>query len=448
MTRKLTLLPLLTAIAAAPSVAWAADGASGGTIVGGAVLIAAVCAVLVALPKTRKIGVSLAALFGIVVAGYLTVQHNSPDASVCNISSTFNCDIVNRSRFSEIGGVSIALIGVAYYAVMAWLGLRHASGGAPKAPAVMTALSVVAVAYDVFLFYASSTLGAYCPLCMVSWGLNVLLLIGSALLWRGVEQPSGAGLAEGLKAEFGSVAVVGLLTLVVGGMASKSGPPTGGPVGGAGAGSVEELASYYEQAAGRIELDGTEPAIGPADARFTIVEWADYECPHCALMADELKKVLADNKDVRILFKHYPISGMCNSFVEREGHKFACNAAAAAECARLQGKFWELNAQMFKNQEFLGKEDIRFMGQQLQLDMPAFEACMADASTAEAVKQDIAAGGVAGVEGTPSVYVKGLLPDQWVRVSGGRDAMNALFQAVRDGKTLLPARPHPTDHDH
>jgi protein-disulfide isomerase/uncharacterized membrane protein len=443
MSPKLKLLPLLLV----PFPALAADGGSGTLVVGGAAVAVVILAALVAMPATRKVGASAAALFGILVAGYLTVQHNSPSASVCNISGTFNCDLVNRSSYSEVGGVSIALFGVAFYAVMAWLGIRHASGGAIKAPAVMTALSAIAVVYDIYLAWASSQLGAWCPLCMVSWAVNVVLLGASVLLWRAMGRPSLNGVFQGLSAEAGGVAVVGLLTLVAGGVASR-GDSSPAISAGAAAGSVEELSAYYEQTTGRIELDGTEPAIGPADARFTIVEWADYECPHCAMMADELKKVLADNPDVRILFKHYPISGACNQFVQGERHQFACNAAAAAECARLQGKFWELNAQMFKNQEFLGKEDIRFMAQQLQLDMPAFEACMAEPATAEAVRQDVTAGGVAGVEGTPSVFVNGLFPDQWVRVNGGREAINGLLSAARAGKTLPAPKPHPEHEGH
>lgn len=443
MSRKLTPLPLLLA----PFPAFAADGA-GGAVVGGAAFIALVLAGLALVEKTRRVGIVGAALFGILLSGYLAVQHNSVDASVCNISGTYNCDVVNRSEYSEVAGIPIALFGMAFYAVMAWLGLRNTAGGAPKAPAVMSLLAGLGVVYDLYLLWASTQLGAYCPLCMVTWGLNVVLLVGAGLLWRATEAPSGAGLVDGLKAELGSVVVVGVATLIVGHMASRDGGGKPSLAGG-GADSPEALVQWLELPAGRVELDGTEPAMGPADARFVMVEWADYECPHCALMADELKKVLADNSDVRLYFKHYPISNLCNQFVQREGHKFACNAAAAAECARLQGKFWELNAQMFRNQEFLSKEDIRFMSNQIGIEPTSFEACMADASTAEAVKQDISAGGVAGVEGTPSIFVKGLYDDgSWVRISGGRDQINAVLAAARTGVKFPPAQPHPTDHAH
>jgi hypothetical protein len=49
---------------------------------------------------------------------------------------------------------------------------------------------------------------------------------------------------------------------------------------------------------GRIELDGTEPVIGPADAKFVMVEWADFECPYCAVMSEEMKKILADAANI------------------------------------------------------------------------------------------------------------------------------------------------------
>jgi protein-disulfide isomerase len=247
-----------------------------------------------------------------------------------------------------------------------------------------------------------------------------------------------------VQTEFWSVAIVGLLTLVAGSVASHDGAKGSAAAGGASAGGVEDLSQHYEAVTGRIELDGTEPVIGPADAKFVMVEWADFECPYCAVMSEELKKILAENPDVKLYFKHYPISEKCNSFVEGERHKDACNAAAASECARLQGRFWELSRQMFKNQEFLGKEDIRFMAEQQQMDMTAFEACMADASTSEAIRQDVAAGGVAGVEGTPSIFVKGVYGDGYVRFSTmDKDAINAVLAAARAGQTLPAPRPHP-----
>ncbi len=441
MARRLT--PLLLLLAPAP--AWAAGGASATTIIGSVAVLVVACAILIAVK--RPWGLAAAALLGVAISGYLAHQHDlAAGASACNQSETWNCDAVNRSVYSELFGLPIALFGMAFYVAMAWLALRNTLEKAERAPAVMTVLAAFAVVIDVFLAWASSQVGAWCALCVASWVLNALLLVGSYLLWHAQRQPLGSSLLNGLKGEAWSVAVVGLLTLVIGRVTLASGPDAGGAAPGAPASlSVDDLGQFYEQARGTVALDGTEPVYGETNAVYTLVEWADFECPHCAEMAIELKAVVDTNKDVRLVFKNYPISEKCNQFVEGERHLDACNAAAAGECARLQGRFWELNHEMFKNQGFLGKEDIRFMVKQLALDMTVFEACMADPSTAESVRQDVAAGGTAGIQGTPSIFLRGAFGDQWVRVTGGIDAMNAIFKVARTG-AALPAPKPPTDH--
>lgn len=433
MSRK---LPLLLVLLAAPLPAFAA-GDSANLVIGGSALITLVCAALVV--AKRPIGLAASAVFGILVAGYLTVQHSGNAESLCNINSTFNCDVVNRSSYSALfdGKLPVALLGVGYFAAMAWLAVRHAMGSAEKAPAVMTLLAAAGLAFDGYLAWASMQLGAICPMCAVTWTLNLILLVGSLLQWRSLSPQ--AAIAESVSAEIGGVAVVGLIAIVGGGL-------VGGGSGSQAAMSAaleEDLSIAYEQVTGTIETDGTEPVKGPADAKFTMVEWADFECPHCAAMFEEMEKLLADNKDVRLMYKHYPISGICNQFVEGERHKFACNAAAASECARLQGKFWDVARPMFKNQQFLGKEDIRFMVEKAGVDTTAFETCMQDPSTSEAVKQDVAAGGKANINGTPSIFVKGLFPDKWVKLTlvGGREGIEKVLAAARAGTPLPPPRP-------
>ena len=90
-----------------------------------------------------------------------------------------------------------------------------------------------------------------------------------------------------------------------------------------------------------VPLDGSEPVYGNPDAKYTVVEFADFECPYCGMVAPELKKIVDENPDVKLLFKHYPLSNVCNLNVAREGHANACAAAIASDCAGKQGKFWE-----------------------------------------------------------------------------------------------------------
>ena len=98
---------------------------------------------------------------------------------------------------------------------------------------------------------------------------------------------------------------------------------------------------------------------------------------------------------------------------------------------------------MFKNQEYLGKDDLRFMIQQSGLDTVAFEACMADPATEAAVREDVEAGGLAQINGTPSIFLKGPFGDQWVKINGGREEIEAILVAARSGQTL-PTPPPPS----
>ena len=424
------------------SAAHAADGSSSGApVLGGLTLLVLACAALVAV--RRAWGLFASAVSGLGIASYLVVQHHAAKAGVgdsaCNINAALSCDKVNTSDWSEIGGTPIALLGAGYFAAMAFLAFQHTRGKANGVTGLLTALAGVAVAYDVFLAWASSQIGALCVMCAATWALNVILLVGSVLEARKEEGGITAAMTRGVGAYGMNAAIVGLAMILVGNVtfkASASKPAAGGAAGG-----ESELAGLYEQASGRIEFDGTEPVRGPADARFTLVEWADFECPHCALMVTELEGVLADNPDVKLLFKHYPISGLCNANVDGVRHENACSAAAAADCAGKQNAFYELSHKMFKNQEYLAPDDIRFLAKELQLDMPSFEACWADPATMDGVRSDVTGGNAAGVTGTPAVYLRGAFGDQWVRLKGGRAEITALLAAARSGKPLPAPAP-------
>ena len=103
-----------------------------------------------------------------------------------------------------------------------------------------------------------------------------------------------------------------------------------------------------------------------------------------------------------------------------EGHANACLAATATDCALKQGKFWEMNSIVFKNQNYLSRKDIEFMAEaQVQLEMTQFKACLDDASMLKGIQSDIQAAETVGVTGTPSVYIKGIAnTEKWYKLTG------------------------------
>ncbi len=196
------------------------------------------------------------------------------------------------------------------------------------------------------------------------------------------------------------------------------------------------LRKLYSRPAGSLEIDGTEPILGSPSAPYTLVEFADFECPYCGLVFPQLHEIVDANSDLQLKFKHYPLSPICNESIGRDMHPLACGAAASAECARPQGKFWELSDLMFKNQQFLKPEEVSFMAKQAGLDLAAFSACVTDTRAMEAVKADIAHAEAVGITGTPSLFLKGVVGDGWVKVEGGPDEVALLLEAARKGVEL------------
>ena len=404
-----------------------------------------------------RVGAAVAGLCGLLVSLYLGGQHlPSAAPSQCNVSDLLNCDVVNRSAYSELFGVPIAYLGSAFYGGLVALGFlarrtaeRYAAGGS-----LVLAGGVVAVFYSLFLAWASAQLGAYCLFCISLYGINALILV-AGILWarqaRGSDAPGivAAVMGSGGDRSLSTLGGTGLLVLIAA-MAwySAQGPATAASAGGAaGPATPESLAALFEAAGGPIGLDGTEPISGDPNAPYLVVEWADFQCPYCAAVAPELHDLVEREPAVQIRFKHYPISEECNRFVDGQRHADSCRAATAMECARHQGRAWELNRLMFKNNSNLDEAGIKFMAGQVGVDPVVFAECLADPKSVDAIREDVEAAGLAHVEGTPSIFLRGLNGDEWVRVIGGAQELATLVAAHKAG-TAMPATPAPAKHDH
>ena len=148
-----------------------------------------------------------------------------------------------------------------------------------------------------------------------------------------------------------------------------------------------------------IDLAGS-PSMGPASAPLVIVEFADFECPHCGAAMPILHQVidLPEFKGkVHFVFKEFPLTG----------HEHAEPAARAALAAQLQGKFWEMHDQLFTHQEQLNPPDIEGYARKLQLDIEKFKTDWASQPIKDKVNADRDLGVKIGVAGTPAIFVNG-----------------------------------------
>jgi len=141
------------------------------------------------------------------------------------------------------------------------------------------------------------------------------------------------------------------------------------------------------------------PAMGPADARITMVEFSDFQCPYCSRATAQINATLkAYPNDVRLIFKQYPLA---------ELHPAAALSAAAALAAHAQGKFWPMHDVMFANRSRLSRPSILAWAKEIGLDMQRFTADLDSEAIRKAVVRDVADGDKAGVEGTPTVFLNG-----------------------------------------
>lgn len=150
----------------------------------------------------------------------------------------------------------------------------------------------------------------------------------------------------------------------------------------------------------RAKIEGTDAASwGPADAKVTIVEFSDFQCPYCTRAAqavDQLKEQYK-GKSVRVIFRHFPLSF----------HKDAHLTAQASLAAKDQGKFWEFHDLVFKNQQALARPDLEKYAQEAGLDMAKFKAALDSGKYKAAVDADMALGGQVYVQGTPTMFING-----------------------------------------
>jgi len=113
-----------------------------------------------------------------------------------------------------------------------------------------------------------------------------------------------------------------------------------------------------------LPIRPTDHVLGPGDASYTLVEYGDYECPDCGrlfLILRGLQKDFAAR--LRVVFRHYPLSGI---------HHHAQEAAEAAEAAAAQGKFWEMHALLFERQKALQTRDLIGYAGEMNLDVERF----------------------------------------------------------------------------
>jgi len=150
---------------------------------------------------------------------------------------------------------------------------------------------------------------------------------------------------------------------------------------------------------------------GSEAAKLVLIEYSDFQCPYCGrsfqTVLPELQRELVDTGLIKYQFRNLPVEA---------SHPIAFKAAQAAECARVQGKFWEMHDRLFGDQQALNEARLFENAQALSLDLSAFRSCFAGDQASTRIKADLDDARRFGITGTPTFLLGRLQSEDTVRI--------------------------------
>lgn len=363
----------------------------------------------------KKINALLISLIlTIATFAYLTYHHYGlifgfAQASLCQISQTINCDSAALSSYSEFLGIPIALFGLTFSFVMFFVFLFIKLEWLETEKSIQQSLqilfSISALASIVLAGISIFQLGVVCPFCFVSYILsfaNLLLVftlfkfdVSSFELFKVTEHkgfitsllmiPFLAWFASStIQSSFGYDELKKIIP--------------------------EKIALWQQMPPQTFDLNlGLQK--GDLTSANSLVEFADFKCPHCKTAAETMSNFAKSNPKIKIVFKPFPLDGTCNPHVSFKGDGSRCQMAGLTLCAdKIAKKGWEIHDNFFKNQEKLSQvADVKphFTEIAVSLNINADEIikCSESAETYDLIRKLSDEAKAAKVEGTPSIFL-------------------------------------------
>ncbi len=382
------------------------------------------------LPSARYLLGQALLLACLTAAGMLVLQHLG-GLKLPGCSAQSACAQLAASRWGNVAGWPVSFLGAAWFAALwvfyAWTGRRQ---GLPSPLRWGVRLGA---AVSLFFLAMMAAYGHFCPYC-------VAVHIGNLAFWLLVEsaprrpaRPCFRPLVVAAAVFAGVSGFLGLCQSVVAQSAAFR--------------AEREFQDSLHEIAARIRQQNAEPVekTGPAGLRVSspssgpprkgaedtdgvltgrwrrgpemaairLVLFADYECPHCRKLEEQIEAATAGRSDVSLVVKHYPLCGECNRQIRSEGpHPSACRAALAVEAAgdRDGNRGW------WRMHDWLRTHDVRFSDAQLAAALPglglgradAFLAAMHGREALQRVKDDVETASRLGIDGTPVLFINGM----------------------------------------
>ena len=178
----------------------------------------------------------------------------------------------------------------------------------------------------------------------------------------------------------------------------------------------DALEEHFKQVPVKIPIDSNAAVKGNPHADITIVEFADFECPSCKALTDNLQLIWPGIKnEVKLYFMNYPLDSTINTYMKHQIHKYAGIAACAGVCAQKGGDFWDYHDEIFYNQKDLNRNFLLDLAEKYGWNRKKFSACMDSPDVIRRVKSDIEAGNSVKILSTPDLFINGRHVKYWNR---------------------------------
>ncbi len=174
----------------------------------------------------------------------------------------------------------------------------------------------------------------------------------------------------------------------------------------------------------RIPVGPDDHTQGNPQAPCTLVEYGDFQCPHCGHAYPIVKRVQKHfGKRLRFVFRNFPLT---------QSHPHAEMAAEAAEFAGSLGKFWEMHDLLFENQARLSPKLVLKLGEKLGLYPAALDEALESHEFVDRVRADFNGGVRSGVNGTPTFFINGQRHDAAFEYEDLVEAIDAAISSSGD----------------
>ena len=357
-------------------------------------------------------------LAGLADSIYLSVHHylvytDIGYESFCAISKAINCDTVSQSPYSIFLGVPVAVWGVAGYLFCLLLlpFAFSADAGKKRIWHLIFPLSLIfSLISIIFAVISNLYIHSYCIMCILSYGINFLLLFYSWLIIRRFGEKEGIikGFWQDIKLVFNKnklslsifapYAVLAISAFVYfPAYWNLSPPPLSANVP---KGITEDGHPWI----GGSEIGGSE------NPELVITEFADYLCFQCKKMHFFLRHLIEKNPGkIRLIHRHYPMDHNFNPIVKEPFHVGSGDMSLLSIYAAKEGKFWEMNDLFFSMKKTGDTIDIRELAEKTGLDADKLAASRFDNDIRRILWFDIRDGLKAGITGTPAYMINGKL---------------------------------------